>query len=410
MSSAEPPAGRRPDDGSDAAQGDERPMSREDLFGPRGPFGVGRAPAPPPGASGFEPPEDETRAMSGPEREDVTRAFRAEREPHPRDDADLEEDLDADLDADDLGDADRTQVYQAPPPEDRTQVYRPTPPAPAPSPPAADPTQVYTPGQYQPGQYQPRSMQQGGYDPGGYQPGQYSGYGSQETIGYPGDSGGYDGGPSGGGRTWLVAALVAVLVVVAGAAAAWVLFGGNGDDPDTAAGTGATTAPTASASQPEETEPEETESAEPTESESAEPPDEVLFEPIPAEPWTEDLDFGYLTKVTGSGDDIELTFNRATFYYGEEAAEKNGGEAPDNDYLIEDTNKRVRTFELKEGAALSGSSLLGGDEAGPEGRELTREELVENAKNAGSQGIPVWLRHEKGRDSAVTALAEQFIP
>jgi hypothetical protein len=202
-----------------------------------------------------------------------------------------------------------------------------------------------------------------------------------------------------------------VLVVVAGGAAAYALFGGEGDD--TAAQQ--TSAPAAtSGSEPSASEPEESESTEPTESESPSATEDAQFDPIPAEPWTDDdLDFGYLTKVSRDGDDIELTFNRATFYYGDEATKKNGGKAPDNDYLIEDTNKKVRTFTLKEGAALRGSTLLGGDEAGPDGREITPDELVDNAEAAlggGVAGVPVWLRHEDGKDGPVEALAEQFIP
>jgi hypothetical protein len=358
-------------------------MSREDLFGPGGPFGVSGTPATPRGAgadrSGFEPPD----AGRGAEPAEAT---------EPTELVEPAQDVDDD----------RTEVYV--PPADRTQVYRAS--------------------EYEPGQYQPRSMgpntqaenQQGPYTPGQYQPGQYQpGYQPRESIGYPGDDGSWygEGGPPPGGsgrRGWLVAAIVAVLVVAAGAIGAYALLGGDGTD--TASQTGGTVSPTAgpTPSAEDSAEPEESETAEPTETPEA---SGAAFEPIPDEPWTAGLDFGFLTKVTRRGDEVRLTFNRATFYYGDEATEKNGGVPPDNDYLIEDTNKRVRTFVLAEGAALEGSTLLGGEDAGPEGREITVDELVDNAADAvaaGSEGIPVWLRHEKGQDSDVTALAEQFVP
>jgi hypothetical protein len=115
--------------------------------------------------------------------------------------------------------------------------------------------------------------------------------------------------------------------------------------------------------------------------------------------------------VSRNGDRIRLTFNRASFYYGDEATEKNGGTPPDNDYLIEDTNKRVRTFTLLDGAALQGSAQLGG--GGSDLQEITPDELVENAATAleaGAEGVPVWLRHERGKEGPIAALAEQFIP
>jgi hypothetical protein len=407
MSSAEPPAGRRPED--DGAPADTppagRPISRNDLFGPGGPFKMSGTPAAPRGASsgpsGFEPPEGRAaRPAAG--GDEPTRVVPAE-PPHPRDAADL--------------------------PDDRTEVYRPDTQA-------AERTQVYPQADYRPGQYQPRSMgpnaqgkfqqspyQAGQYQPGEYQPGQYQPgqYQPRETLGYPGDGDdrgswyGQDGtppGPDGGGRrSWVVAGVVALLVLVAGAAGAYALFGPD-DGTDTASQTGASTSPTtAPSAEAEETaEPQESETEEPTGTEEP----ATAYEPVPAEPWTDkSLDFGYLTNVVRSGDEVRLSFNRASFFVGDEATEKNGGTPPDNDYFIEDTNQRVRTFTLLEGAALQGSALLGGDGGDSDLTEITVDELIENAGrtlDSGIEGIPVWLRHERGRESDVTALAEQFIP
>jgi len=422
MPPAEPPAGRRPEDKrarGDAPSRADRPMSRDDLFGPSGPFGVSGTPATPrgAGASGFEPPEDaeQTDAVNEPVRplraeDEPTRAVGTEGEPtrayrpgyrpegyRP--------------------DADATRAYPAQPPA------APVPLPPAGPPPAEDATRVYEPGaDYRPGQYQPRSMS-GGYqrdelEQGSYTPGQYqSGYSSQETMGYPGDGGGDAGwsrdgrpGGSGGGRPWLVGAAVGVLVVAIAAGGAYALLGRDEGTPS--AGAGATTTPQASATSNETTEPSE--SAEPS-AEPSESPSEsaVAGKPIPDEPWTDkSLDFGFLTKVTRRGDEIKLTFNRATFYYGDEATKQNGGTPPDNDYLIEDTNKKVRSFELVADAPLEGSSQLGGENAGSDGVPITEDELVASmrALNDSPQGVPVWLRHEGGKDGPVTALAEQFIP
>jgi hypothetical protein len=454
MSSAEPPPRRRPHDtraGADTPAGGP-PKSRDDLFGPSGPFGVSGTPATPRGAggTGFEPPEDEpddllddevdlhvqpTRASrwvaqeptraAPPVDDEPTRAVRSVEDEPTRAVRSVE---DEPTRAFPPVPDEPTRAYR--PPED-TQAYQ--PPADAtrtyPAQPAADPAPRPEPGEYRPGQYQPRSMtgdyqQRGEQEQSTYTPGQYQpGYSSRETIGYPGDAGGADGDwygqgsppPSGRGRRVWLAALLTVVLLAAGAAGAYALLG---RDDGTPAATSPTTAPSASATSGGEatSEPSETasESAEP--SETTEPSESAALagKPIPDEPWTDpSLDFGFLTKVTRSGDTIRLTFNRATFLTGAEATEKNGGTPPDNDYLIEDTNKKLRTFDLVANAPLEGSAQLGGTRTA-EGTEITEDELVAAMRNlAGNNpgGVPVWLRHKGGgKDGPVTALAEQFVP
>jgi hypothetical protein len=438
MPPAEPPAGRRP--GDPRAQGDappraDRPMSRDDLFGPSGPFGVSGTPATPRGAgtSGFEPPEDADRPRAAgaeprglraedeptralpPAEDEPTRAYRPGYRPEYRPDAEATRAYPA-------------QPPAAPPPPAAAAAPSPTAPT-APSLPSDDATRVYEPGaDYRPGQYQPRSMS-GGYqrtefEQSAYTPGQYqSGFSSQETMGYPSDAAGGAGWAQGGGpdgstdpgrrRPWLVGAAVGVLVVAIAAGGAYALFGREDGTPSSA---GPAPTPRASATGGDTTEPAASQGTEPSQepSESA-TPGAAAGEPIPDEPWTEKgLDFGFVTKVSRRGDEIRLTFNRATFYYGDEATEKNGGTPPDNDYLIEDTNKKVRTFVLAVDAPLEGSTQLGGTRGGSEGIPITEDELVANMRSVvgdNPQGVPVWLRHEDGKkDGPVTALAEQFIP
>jgi hypothetical protein len=421
MPPAEPPAGRRPEDPrapGDAPPRAARPMSRDDLFGPGGPFGVSGTPATPrgAGASGFEPPEEADRGV--PSEDEPTRALTEDDEPTRAYRPGYRPEYQPDAEA--------TRAYPAQPPAAMPPPAAPPAPRPqpVPPPPADDATRVYEPGaDYRPGQYQPRSMsgdyQRGESEHSAYTPGQYqSGYSSQETMGYPSDAGGgagwarggSGGGDPGGRRPWLVGAAVGVLVVAIAAGGAYALFGRESGTPSS---TGPTATPSAGAPSTEASEPSE--SVEPSEepSESPSPSEAVAGAPIPDEPWTDDdLDFGFLTKVSRKGDRIRLTFNRAVFYYGDEATEKNGGTPPDNDYLIEDTNKKVRTFDLAVDAPLEGSVQLGGTRGGSEGVPITEDELVANMRAQGNnpQGVPVWLRHENGKDGPVTALAEQFIP
>jgi hypothetical protein len=126
MSPAEPPAGRRPEDGGAPVDTPPagRPLSRNDLFGPGGPFKMSGTPAAPKGASsgpsGFEPPDGEaTRPVAA--GDEPTRAVPAE-PPHPRDAADLPDDDRTEVYRPPAQGADRTQVYP-PSPSDRTQAY-----------------------------------------------------------------------------------------------------------------------------------------------------------------------------------------------------------------------------------------------------------------------------------------------
>jgi hypothetical protein len=123
------------------------------------------------------------------------------------------------------------------------------------------------------------------------------------------------------------------------------------------------------------------------------------------------LDFGFLTKVTDANGVVTLTFDRAYFYTGAEAAKHNKGVEPDDDYLVVDDNLKLRAFNLDQRASIQAESGLRNDSS--VGREtLTRPEFIHNFEHrySGYKAIAVWVRHTGGPDGPVTALAEQYIP
>ena len=86
-------------------------------------------------------------------------------------------------------------------------------------------------------------------------------------------------------------------------------------------------------------------------------------------PWTTSgSDFGFLRSAgLLSGGQVRVTFDRAQWLTGkayDDYVKAHG--APDNDYVIVNTSKRLRTFVLPKGAPLSGSAILVG------GRPRTR--------------------------------------
>lgn len=143
----------------------------------------------------------------------------------------------------------------------------------------------------------------------------------------------------------------------------------------------------------------------------ARPPD---YSPIPADATGEkDLDFGFLTAVQKNGDLVTISFDRAAYYTGAAAIERNGGNAPDNDYLIENTNPMIRTFTVQAKAPLIGVNRLVSSHEGPvRQQKLDAASFVTNATTAlaSGLGIPVWVRHTESENGPITSLAEQYIP
>lgn len=138
------------------------------------------------------------------------------------------------------------------------------------------------------------------------------------------------------------------------------------------------------------------------------------YHPIPEDAGSEPgLDFGFLTRVVSKDGVVTLRFDRAAFYTGDEAKQRNGGKAPDNDYLIENTNPAQRSFILDPQASLIAASRLR-NESGVAGRQtLTATEFIDNSTRVltgSTTDLPVWLRHTDGLSGPVTALAEQYLP
>ena len=103
------------------------------------------------------------------------------------------------------------------------------------------------------------------------------------------------------------------------------------------------------------------------------------FHEIPEDATSEDgLDFGYLTKVVSKDGTVNLRFDRASFYTGDEAKRRNGGQVPDNDYLIENTNPMQRSFVLDPQASIIAANRLQNTPSGQVGRQ-PRDQLRERA-------------------------------
>lgn len=154
--------------------------------------------------------------------------------------------------------------------------------------------------------------------------------------------------------------------------------------------------------------------AKPKQSPSTATPKPPDYRPIPVDASSDPgLDFGFLTAVQKNGDLVTISFDRADYFTGKEAAVHNGGKAPDNDYLIENVNPVVRTFSVQAKAPLIGVNRLVTAHEGPiEQQRLDADAFVANATTAlaSGLGIPVWVRHMQDENGPVTSLAEQYIP
>jgi hypothetical protein len=210
------------------------------------------------------------------------------------------------------------------------------------------------------------------------------------------------------GRLVAIFGGLAVLGLAIGVAAAQIVAAGR-DNSKLLGATSVASAPGEPLTASEEPADPET-TAEPTPTATPEP----NYRSIPENPLTQPgLDFGFLTKVTRTDGTVTLRFDRASFYTGAEAARRNQGMVPDNDYLIENTNPALRSFELDPKASIIAANRLR-NQADQVSREaLTLNEFVTNAGKAldtGPAQLPVWLRHTDGLTGPVTALAEQFLP
>jgi len=235
-------------------------------------------------------------------------------------------------------------------------------------------------------------------------PGPVPGFGSD--VGNGTDPGA--GPDSSRGRLVAIFGGLAVLGLLIGVGVAQLAGSGSGDG---AALNGATpTSPTDSASEQAEDESTATPSATATDTDTGTPNYSPIPENVSSEPG---LDFGFLTRVVRNDGTVILRFDRASFYTGDEAKRRNKGKAPENDYLIENTNPAQRSFELDPKASIIAENRLR-NEAGQFGRQkLTLDEFIKNSGReltGSTTDLPVWLRHTDGLTGPVTALAEQFLP
>jgi hypothetical protein len=239
-----------------------------------------------------------------------------------------------------------------------------------------------------------------------------SGFGQSDQTGQHDIFGAYGGyRPPEPQRGKLIAIFVGlgVLGLLIGVGAARLL-GGDDDSPTITAGATPTAQPaiTAAATTVPETTTDPSPSADPTPTKAAD------YHPIPADATSQKgLDFGFLTAVTSKDGVVELRFDRALFFTGQAAIDHNNGEPPDDDYLIQNTNPALRTFQLDPKASIIAANRLA-DQGITESRQtLTVDQFVRNAQSAlssGNEKLPVWLRHTDGLEGPVTALSEQYLP
>jgi hypothetical protein len=213
-------------------------------------------------------------------------------------------------------------------------------------------------------------------------------------------------------RTPVVAVVVVIVAAIALTAAVFLLRPGRGTTTitDTAAAPVTNTTPSPSAKPPVKVKA----TATPTDNSVVLPTVPANYHPIPENALSEKgLDFGFLTAVTEKDDGLVLlTFDRANFYTGAEAARHNGGQEPPDDYLIVDDNTKLRTFTLDPKASVQAENVLRNDTSQVGREKLTVRQLARNYQRMPNPGQApgVWLRHSGGPDGQVTALAEQFTP
>jgi hypothetical protein len=216
----------------------------------------------------------------------------------------------------------------------------------------------------------------------------------------------YQSDPPNSGRGRMVALFVGLSVIglLIGIGAAKLLGGKDGTLPLTQPPTA-----TAAAAQPTD-KPTKNSDHKPTPTPSA--TKAANYRSIPQDPTSEKgLDFGFMTKVGDKDGTVTLRFDRATFYSGAAATKHNKGVPPDDDYLIVNTNKALRSFEVDPQASIVASTRLANEPGGQSGEALTLSEFVTNAQTAlDDSKVPIWVRHTNGLTGPITALAEQYLP
>lgn len=121
---------------------------------------------------------------------------------------------------------------------------------------------------------------------------------------------------------------------------------------------------------------------------------------------------GYLAGVRDEGGHLLVTLDRVVFLTGDAATAANGGVPPDNDHVIINSNRRLRTYPVADDATLTGVTVLGTDESATSAEALTAEQFLDLARGALADGTRplVDLRHRSARDVTVVDVHERYVP
>jgi hypothetical protein len=260
----------------------------------------------------------------------------------------------------------------------------------------------------EPRQYPPSQPE---YPPsqGQYPPSQdpYSGQDRYERY-EPDDYGQYPDQPRGRGRLIGIFAGLGIVGLVIGVIAAKLMGAGGGNEALVTPLPSATAAQTPAAAATDDAQ-NAGDDATPTPSATKAP----NYRSIPEDATTEKgLDFGFLTKISQKDGVVSVRFDRAYFYTGAEATKRNKGVPPDDDYLIENSNPDLRTFQIDPEASIIATNRIANKTDGVGPHALTLNEFVTNTQTALSDGskLPIWVRHTNGLAGPITALAEQYLP
>ena len=125
-------------------------------------------------------------------------------------------------------------------------------------------------------------------------------------------------------------------------------------------------------------------------------------------PWDPRLDFGVLLGARRQGGHVVLTFDRALLLSGDDFDEFAATEwHPNNDHVILNGYKHLRTFRLLPSAEVYGQQVLGPGK-GTKTERITVQQLLQRLRTAPRGGVLVWLAHRGGDNGPVTSLWEQY--
>lgn len=130
--------------------------------------------------------------------------------------------------------------------------------------------------------------------------------------------------------------------------------------------------------------------------------------PAPA-PAARTTDFGFLTKVTGTGKGVTLTLDRAILHTGKAAARQRAARGLDStpDFYLQNDNPLLRTFRVAPDVRVYGSQLLTGSPA-RKPTTLARLRTFLASRPKGVTGPPFTLVLDRNR--RVVQITEMYLP